>query len=437
MREYFALRARQGFNYVHSEVIGLVRASNLDAAGREQPAFHDYRAESLNPAYFDTVNARLSQANGLGITVGLILMEPYFTPASSIDPAFRYDNRCWMSFPDEAARLRYARYIVARYSASNVLFLLTLEWGPAGKPLPLEERVAMFNRIGDEVRKSDPHGRLRGIHDANGNLPDHFYGEASAWNTLGQYCQYSGSDYGWPWCDGCTPPNDANCRGRFATPTNRHTLHDEMKQVRVARGRNRPVINGEYAYYLRRSVPGHPDVVNRGHSHDRPTFRKAAWVLTMSGCYIVPGFWRTYYGGWAGRGTKFQPDDPEARPAVNDLQTLRAFFTQSEGGSRREWWRLEPHDELVSVADPNPAAGAGPGYAYCLADPGRGYVVYFENARSARLTLRGPPGATYRVMRFDPRTGERTTLMPSAKGATSLVLASPDVDDWAFEVVKN
>ena len=81
--EYFAIRAKQGFNYVHSEIIGLVRASNLDEAGREQPAFHDYRAEGVNPAYFDTVDARLSQANSLGMTVGLILMEPYFTPAST------------------------------------------------------------------------------------------------------------------------------------------------------------------------------------------------------------------------------------------------------------------------------------------------------------------------------------------------------------------
>jgi hypothetical protein len=432
--EYFALRSKQGFNYVHSEIIGLVRASNLDRAGREQPAFHDYRAETINPAYFDTVDGRLSEANALGITVGMILLEPYFTPASSIDPAFRYDNRCWMSFPDEAARLRYARYVVARYSAFNVLFLLTLEWGPAGKPVALDERVAMFNRIGAEVEKSDPHQRLRGIHDDNGYLPDYFYGESSGWNTIGQYCQYSGSDYGWPWCDGCTPPNDANCRGRFATPKNRKTLHDEMMQVRLGRNRNRPVVNGEYAYYLRRSVPGHPDVVNRGHSHDRPTFRKAAWVLSMSGSYIVPGFWRTYYGGWAGRGTPFQPDDPEALPAVKDLQTLHAFFTRSENGSRRAWWKLIPHDELVS-ASPNPKDGA-PGYAYCLADPGQSYVVYAENTQLTDLALQGSPAGTYRVRRFDPRTGAQSVVDAAAKGGTKIRLSSPDTEDWVFDVTK-
>ena len=192
MSNYFTIRAEQGFNYIHTEIIGLVRSSNVDPRGHENPAFHDYRAETINPAYFEEVDTRLRQANSLGIMLGLILMEPYFTPAASIDAAYRYDNRCWMSFPDEAARLRYARYAVARYSAFNVLFLLTLEWGPRGKPIGHDACVAMFNRIGTEVQHHDPHHRLVGIHDDNGTLPNEFYDASSSWNTLGQYCQYSG-----------------------------------------------------------------------------------------------------------------------------------------------------------------------------------------------------------------------------------------------------
>jgi len=293
----------------------------------------------------------------------------------------------------------------------------------------------MFDRIGTEIQNHDPHHRLRGIHDDNGTLPNDFYGDSSSWNTLGQYCQYSGSDYDYPWCDGCTPPNDADCRGRFATPKNRRTLHDELKDVRVNRNRNRPVINGEYAYYLRRGVPVHPMVVNRGHSHDRPTFRKAAWGLTMAGTYTVPGFWRTYYGGWAGRNTPFRPEDPEALPAVKDLQTLHAFFTQLENGSRRQWWKLVPRDNLVSSA-PNPADGSA-GYSYCLADPGQSYVVYTENTKSTDLSLSGSPNATYRVTRFDPRTGNRTLLDPSVMNGTTFTPLSPDTEDWVYEAQRN
>jgi putative membrane-bound dehydrogenase-like protein len=435
MSRYFTLRAGQGFNYVHTEIIGLVRSSNIDASGHENPAFHDYRAETINPAYFQEADARLRQANSLGIMLGLILMEPYFTPAASIDPAYRYDNRSWMSFPDEAARLRYARYVVARYSAFNVLFLLTSEWGPSPKPMDHDASIAMFNRIGTEIQNHDPHHRLRGIHDDNGRLPDDFYGNLSSWNTLGQYAQHSGSDYQWPWCDDCSPPADANCKGRFATPRNRQTLHDEMLDVRVNRKRNRPVMDGEYAYYLRRAVAGHPMVVNRGHSHDQATFRKAAWVLTMAGTYIVPGFWRTYYGGWAGRNTPFQPDDPEALPAVKDLQTLHAFFTQLENGSRRPWWKLVPHDKVVSSA-PNPADGSK-GHSYCLADPGQSYIVYAENTKSTDLFLTGSPDTAYRVTRWDPRSGKRTLLDASVKGGAPFNLVSSDTEDWVYEAEKN
>src|SRR5262249_35278194 len=161
--------------------------------------------------------------------------------------------------------------------------------------------------------------------------------------------------------------------------------------------------DGEYAYYLRRGMAAHPMVVNRGHSHDRPTFRKAAWALTMAGTYIVPGFWRTYYGGWAGRNNPFPPDRPGAAPPVEEPQTLHTFFTQLESGRRRPWWKLVPDDRAVSSV-PSPVDGS-PGHSYCLADPGRSYVVYTENTLSTALVLSGAAHTAYRLTRFDPRSG--------------------------------
>jgi hypothetical protein len=293
----------------------------------------------------------------------------------------------------------------------------------------------MFNHIGSEIQTHDPHHRLLSIHDDSDFLPDEFYGNASPWNTLGQYSQYSGRDYSFPWSDHCAPPDDANCKGRFATPRDRQTLHEGLRELRVQRNRNRPVINGEYAFFLRRNNPAHPMVVTRGHSHNRSTFRKAAWALVMAGTYIVPGFWRTYYGGWAGENSPFQPDDPEATPAVQDLQTLQGFMTHRENGTRREWWKLTPHDELVS-SYPNPGDGSL-GNGYCLADPGLSYVVYTENTRSTELILGGSSAATYRIIRFDPRTATRTLLKPSVNGRTAITLLSPDTEDWVYEVQVN
>src|SRR5205823_5813555 len=100
MVHYFDLRSSQGFNYVHGELIGQSRASN--AGG---PAFLSYAAQTLNPAYFQECDARVMSANAKGMTVGLI-------PAEEDHPGSGFQS--WMSFPDEAARLRYARYVVAR-----------------------------------------------------------------------------------------------------------------------------------------------------------------------------------------------------------------------------------------------------------------------------------------------------------------------------------
>jgi hypothetical protein len=208
-----------------------------------------------------------------------------------------------------------------------------------------------------------------------------------------------------------------------------------MVEVRLKRSRNRPIINGEYAYYLRRGDGKHPSVVNRGHSHDRPTFRKAAWVLTMSGAYIVPGFWRTYYGGWAGRNTAFKPDDPEALPAIKDLQIHHAFFTQLEDASLREWWKLVPQEKILSSV-PNVSDGST-GQSYCLADPGHSYIVYTENTTSTVLDLSAAPNVTFRASQFDPRAGHRMLLDAAVKGGTTYTLASPDTEDWVFELNQN
>ena len=56
-----------------------------------------------------------------------------------------------------------------------------------------------------------------------------------------------------------------------------------------------------------------------------------------------------------------------------------------------EWWKADPHGELVS------------GHARCLAEPGRQYAVYLF--AGGQTTLRLPEGR-YDVDAFDPRTGE-------------------------------
>jgi len=121
MVRYFDVRSAQEFNYVHSQLFGQVRAWNGGSAGKLNPAFYNYKTETINPAYFQESDFRVKYANDRGITIGII-------PTESHSPVAENFLNSWGEFSNEAARLRYARYVVARYSAYNVTFIVTTEW---------------------------------------------------------------------------------------------------------------------------------------------------------------------------------------------------------------------------------------------------------------------------------------------------------------------
>jgi len=133
----------------------------------------------------------------------------------------------------------------------------------------------------------------------------------------------------------------------------------------------------------------------------------------MGGGYFVTGFGTTYFGGRREVGP-FLVDNPKHKDAVSDLDHLHTFFTSLR------WWRLEPHDERVT---------ANGGYAYCLADADKTWVVYFAGGQGASLKTNG---GEYSLWRYDPRTGQSAEL-PAAAGE-SVQLVAPDSQDWVFLV---
>jgi hypothetical protein len=81
-----------------------------------------------------------------------------------------------------------------------------------------------------------------------------------------------------------------------------------------------------------------------------------------------------------------------------------------------DWWRTEPHDELVSKG------------AYCLANPGETYVAYLPHG--SRVTLRLKTGL-YSASWFNPSTGQ-TTALPSVAGGMWASPEAPNTSDWAL-----
>jgi hypothetical protein len=187
--------------------------------------------------------------------------------------------------------------------------------------------------------------------------------------------------------------------------------HDLREFIRAARRYGKPVVDSEYAYYLRdQDFDG---VVDKPNSHTRDSFRRASWMIPMGGGYFVTGFGTTYFGGRREVGP-FLVDNPRHADAIADLDRLHRFFMSLE------WWTLEPHDEFVASAK---------GYGYCLSDPGKLTVVYLVGTTAAELKLSND---RFDVRRFDPRTGQWTGCRGPAGGVARL--ETPDAQDWVFLV---
>jgi hypothetical protein len=86
------------------------------------------------------------------------------------------------------------------------------------------------------------------------------------------------------------------------------------------------------------------------------------------------------------------------------------FFTSFE------WWKTEPHDELVSTGD------------FCLAIPGETYAVYLPNGGSVTVKLQS---GRYSAKWFNPVIGEWREL-PPIDGSSWTSPAVPRSNDWAL-----
>jgi hypothetical protein len=134
--------------------------------------------------------------------------------------------------------------------------------------------------------------------------------------------------------------------------------------------------------------------------------------MVMAGSYQTTGetakrgtgVWPDTGGGWVnGRG-----DDTMVM--LNGYAHMVDFFTSFE------WWKTQPRDELVDSG------------AYCLAEPGKVYVVYMP--RGERVTANLEPGR-YQATWFNPRNGQWAPHSV-AEGPKWTSSPTPDAGDWVL-----
>jgi hypothetical protein len=153
-------------------------------------------------------------------------------------------------------------------------------------------------------------------------------------------------------------------------------------------------VNEEYGY------EGVLDEPKHGQNTDR--VRKCHWSIALAGGYATYGDWTygsPFYTGRIGKGK-----------APAQLRYLRETFESIP------YSLMEPHNELV---------GTG---AFCLAKEGEVYLVYLPDGKETILHIK-PASHGYTITWINPRTGERTSSIDTAKD--KITLHAPSSGDWA------
>ena len=270
---------------------------------------------------------------------------------------------------------RYIRYAVARLSAfSNLTYDL-------GDDLDSFRDEKWAHETGTLIESWDPYKHLASSHPVNIAHQD----RASDWMGFTSIQEWS---------------------------RRQHALMLAQRQIQLKTGRIIPQTNEEYGYedHYPQWAPAPP-----GDSSD--TLRRMAWEIAMAGAYGTAGescrrgtnIWPNTGGGWInGRG-----DD--------SMVMLKGYEHMVDFLTSFEWWKLEPHDELVDNG------------AYCLAKLGEVYAVYLP--KGGKVTVKLEPG-TYDATWFNANTGERVPL-PSAVSPAWTSADAPGWLDWALLLQKH
>jgi|SRR5579859_255115 len=192
---------------------------------------------------------------------------------------------------------------------------------------------------------------------------------------------------------------------------NQHAFMLSQRQEQQKLGRIIPQTNEEYGYEdhypLWAAGPG---------SESADVLRRTAWDISIAGGYQTTGesarrgtnVWPDTGGGWMnGRG-----DD--TMTMLQGYAHMVDFFTSFD------WWKTEPHDDLVTFGN------------YCLADPGHTYVLYLPKGGSTTVHLARDK---YSVKSFDPLSGEWKGL-GSIEGTAWSSPQVPLGNDFAFLLQK-
>ena len=326
-KDYIDLISSHGYNSYHNIVAhdrydyqeneGGAPFEMIDAAHRNY--------DRLRPEFFQEYDKRVTYANSKGLM-------PQFWITWSVE-FVKFDQPQYES---------YVRYMIARYAAYEVAWVVSGEYDHPGVGADVSE----YAYHGNVIYQRDPYKHPISIH---------------------------------PWVSNNEFGNDAWLT--YVMLQSNHISFDHaVVHAAIINDRtyDKPVVDGE-PEYLR------PDT---GITIDG--WRKTAWSTVLAGGYFDTGyqhiFWDpdNHYGythsGW-------DLDYPENIQGMAQMKHLYDFF------QKVEFWNMTPSDNLVSS-----------GTAYCLANAGQEYVIYLPDGGSVTVELSYATG-TLNVEWYDPKDG--------------------------------
>jgi hypothetical protein len=274
--------------------------------------------------------------------------------------------------PGSADEQRFIKYAIARFGAfSNITWDL-------GDDLDRYRDDRWTHTMGTQIKEWDPYGHLATSHPVDNVHQD----RTSDWFDFTSFQEWSREQHAF-------------------------MLAERKKQERL--GRIIPQTNEEYGY------EDHYPLWTKGLGSDSAdTLCRTAWEIVMAGGYQTTG-------ETARRGTNVLPDTgggwmngrgDDTMTMLQGYAHIVDFFTSFE------WWKTEPHDELVNNGN------------YCLAKPGEIYAIYLPSGGD--VTVQMQPGQ-YAAAWWNPKTGEKIAL-PFVNVTTSSWSSSQATgnSDWAL-----
>ncbi|MDZ7316666.1 MAG: DUF4038 domain-containing protein [candidate division KSB1 bacterium] len=337
---YINARAEQGFNFVLG-VIHTVGDPSINEGGSLW--FNDTDLNQLQPGYFQWVDKRIDYMLRSGIVPGLVFVwaqrfKEFYQPPY---------NRDTFS--------RFRRYIVARYAAYNVFWILAGEYSEEIAPAEYDYHARAI-RFGNQnpadglLDCGDPYGHPLSIHPS---------GQESCSQHISLFDDWLG----------------------YITQQMYGTPDFLYQQIAADSFTNLPVCNDEFGYEGP-TTPGDPYYYFNNQSGEET--RRDAWAILCAGGYFTWGNIYTYTG-------------KELILRVDKLYSDGAEYMRLLG----EYVRTSlPFHEMT----PKPACILS-GEAFCLAKEGDRYLIYVSTSNAVTFKLHAETGR-YRATWFDPETGE-------------------------------